>query len=52
MPIYLSGSPMGAPVYRKLGFKEIGRLEVPLGEFGGWKLSDAGEREEVHAHGK
>jgi hypothetical protein len=32
---HLSGSPMGVPVYRKLGFEEVGRLEIGLGEFGG-----------------
>lgn len=32
---FLSASPMGAPVYKKLGFEEVGRLEIPLEEFGG-----------------
>lgn len=35
---------MGVPVYRKLGFEEVGRLEIPLGEFGG-------REGEVHVHG-
>lgn len=35
---------MGVPVYRKLGFEEVGRLEIPLGEFGG-------EEGVVHVHG-
>jgi hypothetical protein len=34
---------MGALVYRKLGFKEVGRLEVGLGKFGG-------REGEVHVH--
>jgi predicted N-acetyltransferase YhbS len=33
--VYLSGSPMGVPVYRKLGFEEVGRLELDLSDFGG-----------------
>jgi hypothetical protein len=34
---------MGAPLYRKLGFEDVGRLEIELEEFGG---------EGVHVHGK
>ena len=26
---------MGVPVYKKLGFEEVGRLEMDLKEFGG-----------------
>jgi hypothetical protein len=26
---------MGAPVYRKMGFEEVRRLQVGLGNFGG-----------------
>lgn len=43
--VYLSGSPMGVPVYQKLGFEEVGRLEIPLQEFGG-------KEGEVHVHGE
>ncbi|KAH7355212.1 hypothetical protein BKA65DRAFT_236062 [Rhexocercosporidium sp. MPI-PUGE-AT-0058] len=35
MVCYLSGAPMGVPVYRKLGFEEVGRMEIPLKGFGG-----------------
>jgi predicted N-acetyltransferase YhbS len=41
--VYLSGSPMGVPVYRKLGFEEVGRLELDLSDFGG---------EGSHVHGE
>ncbi|KAL2070411.1 hypothetical protein VTL71DRAFT_13437 [Oculimacula yallundae] len=34
MICYLSGAPMGVPVYRKLGFEEVGKIEIPLEEFG------------------
>lgn len=40
--VYLSAAPMGVPVYKKLGFKEVGRLKFPLEEWGG---------EGVHIHG-
>jgi len=33
---------MGVPLYRKLGFEEVGRLELPLEDFGG---------EGKHVHG-
>lgn len=33
--VYLSAAPKGVPVYTKLGFGEVGRLEFPLGEWGG-----------------
>ncbi|KAE8450450.1 hypothetical protein EG329_006525 [Mollisiaceae sp. DMI_Dod_QoI] len=39
--VYLSAAPMGVPVYRKLGFEGVGRLEIDLEEFGG---------KGVHAH--
>jgi hypothetical protein len=42
---YLSGSPMGVPVYQKLGFQEVGRLEIPLKEYGG-------KEDQVHVHGE
>lgn len=42
MKTFLSGSPMGVPVYRQLGFEEVGRLEIGLEGFGG---------EGVHVHG-
>jgi len=32
---FLSGSPMGVPVYAKLGFEAVGRLEIDLSDFGG-----------------
>lgn len=35
MACYLSGAPMGVPLYRQLGFEEVGRLEIPLRDFGG-----------------
>ncbi|KAG4437108.1 hypothetical protein IFR05_007406 [Cadophora sp. M221] len=35
MVCYLSAAPMGVAVYRKLGFEEVGRMEIPLKEFGG-----------------
>ncbi|PVH80322.1 hypothetical protein DL98DRAFT_571862 [Cadophora sp. DSE1049] len=35
MLCYLSGAPMGVPLYRMLGFEEVGRLEIPLRGFGG-----------------
>ncbi|KAH7411255.1 hypothetical protein BKA64DRAFT_741829 [Cadophora sp. MPI-SDFR-AT-0126] len=35
MICYLSGAPMGVPLYRKLGFEEVGRLEISLSKFGG-----------------
>ena len=41
--VYLSGSPMGVPLYRKLGFEEVGKLELNLEEFGG---------EGRHVHGE
>lgn len=34
-PIFLTASPMGAKLYPKFGFVEIGRLEINLEEFGG-----------------
>jgi ribosomal protein S18 acetylase RimI-like enzyme len=40
---FLSGSPIGAPVYKKLGFEEVGRLEIELEDFGG---------EGSHVHGE
>lgn len=40
---FLSGSPMGVPVYGKLGFEDVGRLELSLEEFGG---------EGSHVHGE
>jgi len=40
---YLSGAPMGVPVYKKLGFEEVGRLGIALEEFGG---------EGEHIHGE
>lgn len=43
LPCYLSGSPMGVPVYTKLGFEEVGRLQVDLKEYGG---------EGEHVHGE
>jgi GNAT superfamily N-acetyltransferase len=43
--VFLSASPMGAPVYAKLGFVEVGKLSVELEEFGGRE----GER---HVHSK
>ncbi|KAE9371562.1 acyl-CoA N-acyltransferase [Stipitochalara longipes BDJ] len=43
--VYLSASPMGAVVYARLGFVEVGSLSVDLEEFGGGK----GER---HVHSK
>jgi len=43
--VYLSGSPMGVPVYKKLGFEEVGRIEIPLQEYGG-------KEGEVHVHGE
>lgn len=42
-PCFLSGSPMGVPVYKKLGFEAVGQLEIPLAEFGG---------EGTHVHGE
>lgn len=42
MKVFLSAAPMGVPVYRKAGFREVGRLEFGLEEFGG---------EGVHVHG-
>lgn len=47
MECFLSASPMGAPVYGKLGFEEIagGRVEVALEGFGG-------RVGEVHVHGE
>jgi hypothetical protein len=44
---YLSGSPMGVPVYKKLGFEEVGRLEVDLTQFGGEGTHVHGESEDV-----
>ncbi|KAH6722989.1 acyl-CoA N-acyltransferase [Leptodontidium sp. MPI-SDFR-AT-0119] len=35
MVCYLSAAPMGVAVYRKLGFEEVGRMEIPLKKFGG-----------------
>ncbi|KAK0119595.1 hypothetical protein ONS95_011035 [Cadophora gregata] len=43
MTCYLSGAPLGVPLYRKLGFEEVGKLEIPLSEFGG---------SGTHVHGK
>ncbi|KAF8849122.1 acyl-CoA N-acyltransferase [Acephala macrosclerotiorum] len=39
--VYLSAAPKGVPVYAKLGFGEVGRLEFALGKWGG---------EGVHVH--
>jgi hypothetical protein len=36
---------MGVPVYRKVGFEEVGRLEIGLEELGG-------AHGEVHVHGE
>lgn len=41
--MYLSAAPKGVPVYTKLGFGEVGRLEFPLTGWGG---------EGVHLHGE
>jgi GNAT superfamily N-acetyltransferase len=35
IPCYLSGAPMGVPVYKKAGFVDIGRISIGLEEFGG-----------------
>lgn len=35
MPCFLTASPMGAPVYRKLGFEDVGRLEFGMVDYGG-----------------
>lgn len=32
---FLSGTPMGVPVYAKQGFEDVGRFEIPLEEYGG-----------------
>ncbi|CAG8974402.1 hypothetical protein HYALB_00010042 [Hymenoscyphus albidus] len=40
-PCFLSGSPMGVPVYKKKWFEEVGRMSIELGEWGG---------EGVHVH--
>ena len=40
---FLTASPMGVPVYAKFGFREVGRLEMGLEEFGG---------EGTHVHGE
>ncbi|KAG0652515.1 Acetyltransferase [Hyphodiscus hymeniophilus] len=40
---FLTGSPMGVPVYQKLGFEEVGSLEMDLKDFGG---------EGTHVHGE
>ncbi|KAH6676634.1 hypothetical protein B0J14DRAFT_358209 [Halenospora varia] len=37
VPCYLTASPMGAPLYKKVGFEEVGRVEVELEQFGGEK---------------
>jgi len=34
---------MGVPVYAKQGFEDVGRLEIPMGEYGG---------EGAHVHGE
>lgn len=47
--VFLSASPMGVPVYEKLGFKEVGRLEIALGAF---EDGDLGEKGVVHVHGE
>ncbi|CZR63312.1 uncharacterized protein PAC_13209 [Phialocephala subalpina] len=39
--VYLSAAPKGVPIYTKLGFGEVGRLEFPLTGWGG---------EGVHVH--
>lgn len=39
---------MGLPLYLKLGFRELDRIEVDLAEFG-W---DGSEKERYHVHGK
>lgn len=45
IPIFLTASPMGAKLYPKFGFLEVGRLEVNVEEFGG-------ESGEVNVHRK
>lgn len=46
VPIFLSGSPMGYPLYKKLGFKELDKIEIDLQEYG-W---DGREEGRVHVH--
>jgi hypothetical protein len=41
--IILDASLSGFPLYKTLGFEEVGRLRIPLEEFGG---------EGTHVHGK
>ena len=41
--IILDASPSGFPLYKTLGFEEVDKLEIPLGEYGG---------EGSHVHGK
>lgn len=35
VPCCLTATPMGVHVYTKLGFEEVGRVEIPLEPFGG-----------------